>query len=58
MITMRADFYARCAAYPELAGAVGSHQFLVSPMDAPGLRAAIQDPPARFATRSSPGSLR
>ena len=44
VLTMRADFYSRCAAYPDLAARVASHQYLVSPMDEAGLRAAIAEP--------------
>lgn len=47
IVTMRADFYARCAAYPELAQLVASEQMLVGPMDADGLRQAIEEPAHR-----------
>jgi WD40 repeat protein len=43
-IGIRADFYARCAAYPELAPYVQDSQVLVGPMDQAGLRAAITRP--------------
>ena len=33
VLTMRADFYARCAAYAELSALIAANQFLVSPMD-------------------------
>lgn len=42
VLTMRADFYWRCASYPELAESISSHQFLVGPMDS--LRQAIEGP--------------
>ena len=48
VITLRADFYQRCAAYTDLAARVAANQFLVSPMDAEGLRQAIEEP-ARLA---------
>ena len=32
VLTMRADFYSRCASYPALAAAVSDHQELVGPM--------------------------
>ncbi|MDX6666962.1 MAG: hypothetical protein QOK04_342, partial [Solirubrobacteraceae bacterium] len=47
IVTMRADFYARCAAYPELAQLITAQQMLVGPMDADGLRQAIQEPARR-----------
>ena len=47
IVTMRADFYARCAAYPELAQLLTAQQMLVGPMDADGLRQAIEEPARR-----------
>ena len=44
ILTMRSDFYSRCAAYPELAAHMGEHQYLVSPMSLDGLRQAIERP--------------
>jgi WD40 repeat protein len=44
VVTMRADFYPRVASYPDLARAVGAHQYLVSPPDRSGLREAIEIP--------------
>jgi WD40 repeat protein/DNA-binding winged helix-turn-helix (wHTH) protein len=44
VLGMRADFYAKCASYPELSRFIASQQFLVSPMDAAGLRSAIEEP--------------
>ncbi len=44
LLTMRADFYQKCAAYPELAARLAEQQFLVSPMDSDGLRQAIEEP--------------
>jgi WD40 repeat protein len=44
VLTLRADFYPRCADYPALAAAIGRDQFLVSPMDESALRRAIEDP--------------
>jgi WD40 repeat protein/energy-coupling factor transporter ATP-binding protein EcfA2 len=44
VITMRADFYHRCAAHADLAGRISGHQLLVGPMDADGLRQAIEEP--------------
>ena len=53
VLTMRADFYGKCAAYPELAATVSSHQELVGPMTEHELRRAIEKP-ACSATISSP----
>lgn len=44
VLTMRADFYQKCAAYPELSAQVAAQQFLVSPMSMEGLRQAIAKP--------------
>src|SRR5262249_7761097 len=33
LLTMRADFYGKCAAYSELSARIAGQQFLVSPMD-------------------------
>ena len=46
VIGIRADFYARCATYPELARYLQDCQVLVGPMDQAGLRAAIESPAA------------
>jgi hypothetical protein len=47
VLTMRADFYPRCAAYADLAAALSDHQILVGPMTDDELRRAI-DRPARL----------
>ncbi|MBA2451374.1 MAG: hypothetical protein H0V51_25440, partial [Chloroflexi bacterium] len=47
VLTMRADFYHRCAAYPELASALAAQQLLVSPMDRDDLRQVIVEPARR-----------
>jgi CHASE3 domain sensor protein/energy-coupling factor transporter ATP-binding protein EcfA2 len=47
IVTLRTDFYARCATYPELAQLIGARQMLVGPMDADGLRQAIEQPAHR-----------
>ena len=44
ILTMRADFYGKCATLPELATAVSAHQELVGPMCEDELRRAIQTP--------------
>jgi energy-coupling factor transporter ATP-binding protein EcfA2 len=47
IVTMRADFYARCSAYPEFAQLLTAQQMLVGPMDADALRQAIEEPARR-----------
>ncbi|MGQ0845833.1 MAG: nSTAND1 domain-containing NTPase [Sporichthyaceae bacterium] len=44
VLTVRADFYAACAARPWLAAAVNGNQVLVEPMAADDLRAAVEGP--------------
>ena len=46
MIGMRADLYARGAAYPELVPHLQDNQVLVGPIDEAGLREAIEKPAA------------
>ncbi|MDH4136203.1 MAG: TIR domain-containing protein [Anaerolineae bacterium] len=44
VLTMRADFYGKCATYPDLAARITDHQMLVSPMVEEELRQAIERP--------------
>ncbi|HEX4964201.1 MAG TPA: TIR domain-containing protein [Thermoanaerobaculia bacterium] len=44
VLTLRADFYGRCAVYPDLAPAVSDRQTLVGPMNRDELRSAIERP--------------
>ena len=44
VVTMRADFYAKCAAFPELAQLMAAHQHLVSPLELAGWRSVIEEP--------------
>jgi hypothetical protein len=44
ILTMRADFYGKCAANIELAAAMSDHNFLVGPMTDDDLRRAIERP--------------
>jgi WD40 repeat protein len=44
VVTMRADFYAKAASFPELAQLMAAHQHLVSPLELEGWRAAIEEP--------------
>ena len=55
VLTMRADFYPRCAAYPELAQQLSAHQFLVGPMDDTQLRQVIEEPARQVGMRFEPG---
>jgi hypothetical protein len=47
IVTLRADFYVRCAAYPEFAQLLSAQQMLVGPLDFDGLRQAIAEPARR-----------
>ncbi|MGB0383779.1 MAG: TIR domain-containing protein, partial [Ardenticatenaceae bacterium] len=44
VVTMRADFYAKCANYPDLAARISQHQLLLGPMSTQELRQAIERP--------------
>ena len=55
LLTMRADFLPKCAAWPDLAARVAAQQFLVSPMDADMLRQAIEEPARRVRLGFDPG---
>ncbi|HKR00796.1 MAG TPA: TIR domain-containing protein, partial [Pyrinomonadaceae bacterium] len=44
LLTLRADFYHKCAAYPELSARIAAQQFLVSLMGEENLRQAIEEP--------------
>jgi WD40 repeat protein/energy-coupling factor transporter ATP-binding protein EcfA2 len=55
VLGIRADFYARCADYPELAAAMQDNQALVGPMTKAELRRSIQDPAARAGLRLESG---
>jgi hypothetical protein len=44
ILTMRADFYGKCAANTELAAALSDHNFLVGPMTDEELRRAVERP--------------
>jgi WD40 repeat protein len=47
VLAMRADFYHRCAAHPDLAGRISARQVLVGPMNEAELRRAIEQPARR-----------
>ncbi|MFI2664733.1 WD40 repeat domain-containing protein [Micromonospora carbonacea] len=46
LLALRADLYGRAAAHPELTDPLSDHQFLLGPMDAAQLRAAVEQPAA------------
>jgi WD40 repeat protein len=54
VIAVRGDFWDRCAAYPELAGALQEGQFLVGPMSESDLRLAITGPADAAGLRIDP----
>jgi WD40 repeat protein len=47
VLVVRADFYGRCSAYPELAGLMGANHVLVAPMSREELGRAIERPAER-----------
>lgn len=53
--TLRADFYARCADYPELAALLAAEQHLVAPLSPEGVRRAIEEPALRVGLEWEPG---
>jgi len=55
LLTMRADFYPSCAAYPELAALIAREQYLVSPMGMDGLRSVIEEPAWQVGLELEPG---
>ena len=54
MVAVRADFYARCAAYPALARLLAANHVLVGPMQRAELRRAIELPAQRAGLRIEP----
>ncbi|HYO16288.1 MAG TPA: TIR domain-containing protein [Thermoanaerobaculia bacterium] len=55
VLTLRADFYGRCAAYPNLAAAVSDRQILVGAMTRDELRRAIERPALLAGCELDPG---
>ena len=55
VLAVRADFYGRCAAYPELAALLAANHVLVGPMDDDELRRAIELPARHAGLRLEPG---
>ncbi len=54
VLAIRADFYGRCTAHPELAALVAANQLLVGPMTREELRRAIVRPAERAGLRVEP----
>ena len=54
VVALRADFYGRFAAYPELAELLGANQVLVGPMQASELRRVVELPAGRVGLRVEP----
>ena len=54
VLAVRADFYGRCAAYPELARLLAANHVLVGPMRRDELRRAIELPAQRAGLRVEP----
>ena len=55
VLTMRADFYGKCGAYPALAAAMSDNQLLVGPMTEDELRRAIERPAQLAGGEFEPG---
>jgi tetratricopeptide (TPR) repeat protein len=55
VLTMRADFYGKCAAFPVLAAALSDHQMLVGPLTGDELRRAIERPAQLVGCEFEPG---
>jgi len=55
LLAMRADFYHRCGAHPELAQQLAAAQYLVSPLQPDGLRQAVVEPARRVGLAFEPG---
>jgi WD40 repeat protein/class 3 adenylate cyclase len=55
ILSLRADFYGHCAAYPSLAALVQDHQALVGPMREGEIRRAIELPAAKARLTLEPG---
>jgi len=55
VLGMRADFYHRCAAYPELRALVADEQVLVGPLDDNSMRRAIEEPASKVGLEIEPG---
>ncbi len=54
VVAVRADYYGRCAAYPELAELLGANHLLVGSMSTDEYRRAIEQPALRAGVRVDP----
>lgn len=54
ILSLRADFYSRCLAYPQLAKALQEHQIVLGPMTTKELREAITAPAEAVGLRIDP----
>jgi DNA-binding SARP family transcriptional activator/WD40 repeat protein len=54
VLAVRADFYGRCATYPELANLLAANHVLVGPMQPDELRLAIEQPAQRVGLHVEP----
>jgi WD40 repeat protein len=57
VVGMRADFYHRCAPYPELRSLISTEQYLVGPLTREGLCRAIEEPARRVGVGLESGLL-
>jgi WD40 repeat protein/tRNA A-37 threonylcarbamoyl transferase component Bud32 len=55
LVTLRADFYGRCASEPRLAAAIAERQHLLGPMGIDELRQAVEGPARVAGLRLQPG---
>ncbi len=55
LATLRADFYGKCAAYPDLRAALSEQQELIGPMNEQELRTAIERPAQLVGCEFEPG---
>lgn len=55
VLAVRADYYGRCAAYPELASLLAANHVLVGAMQRDELRRAVECPALRVGLRVEPG---
>ncbi len=55
LLTMRADFYFKCASHPELAARISAAQFLLGPISESGLREVVERPAALAGYSFEPG---
>jgi len=55
VVTLRADYFGRCAEHPDLARLVSANTVLVPPMTSEELRAAVEDPARAAGLEVEPG---